>query len=428
MITPIAWVISIFEFVKLNIKKIHLSFWIIWETLRTLKNMKLFQWMRSIIKILSITSLAFNLLILVLFTDLNPFSWIYAIPGISQIGAFVYENSGESTQNFITWIAIKIKTFLLWIWSGIIDFIKSIIKAVLGEIENNPISKPEKQPMIEPDKGKYGDIQNPEVRKWLNDYKYYLIGGVVILGIGVMVYIYWDSISCCWKRGGDESPPEEPFTTSVPSFNPEIHGPGPNRTPSVDSDSSGSFNEFFKKNIFDKLSKYKNKVRDYFKPTPPNIPVFVPRGIYMENGRNMYNGLPLPRVETLPNGTEFYYDLTGDGYLKVLNNKFGESDVITILNPMNGQAISKLETTITHRISIINKARSNAIFEAPENSWSRTQIFEGIDFRPGSSTSNIPSTSSTIPEFERNGFEDVDLTPKASNTQLPFDIDNPFNT
>jgi hypothetical protein len=323
------------------------------------------------------------------------------------------------------WLVIKIKTFLLWIWSGLLDFLKSIIKAVLGEIENNPGIK---IPGEDPNEDKYKDINNPEVRKWLNDYKYYLIGGLVILGIGVMVYIYWDSITCGWKKGGDDSPAEEPFTTSIPPFNPEIHGPGPNRTPSVDSDSSGSFNEFFKKNIFDKLSKYKNKVRDYFKSTPPNIPVFVPRGIYTENGRNMYNGLPLPRVETLPNGTEFYYDLTGDGYLKVLNNNYGESEIITILNPMNGQAISKMDVSVGERISIINKARSNAIFEAPENSWSRIKLFEGIDLRAGSSSSNTPLSSNIPSGFETNGFEDIDLTPKASNTQLPFDIDNPFNT
>jgi hypothetical protein len=82
-------------------KKIHLSFWIIWETFNSLKNMKLFQWMRSIIKILSITSLIFNLIILAIFTDLNPFSWIYTIPGISPVGVFIYDAAPEKAQGFL---------------------------------------------------------------------------------------------------------------------------------------------------------------------------------------------------------------------------------------------------------------------------------------------------------------------------------------
>lgn len=310
-----------------------------------MNRLPVFQFIRKFIRILSIISLFFNLIILAIFTQFSPLSWIYTIPGISQIGAFVYDAAPEKAQGFFMWLLLKIKVFLLWIWIGLLDFIKSIIKAVLGEIENNPIHSPEKEPIIEPDKGKYGDIKNPGVRKWLNDYKYYLLGGVVILGIGAMVYIYLDSITCGWRRGGDDTPPAEPFITSYPPFEPEIHGPRPPRAPSVDSDSSGSYSEYFRKNIFDKLNQYKNKVRNYFKSEQPNIPMFVPRGLYKENGKDMYNGLQIPRVETY-NGTEFYYGLDGEGPISVLNNLYGESSTITIINPFDGKAISKLDASV----------------------------------------------------------------------------------
>ena len=132
------------------------SFRIIRETFDSLNKLPVFQLFRKIIRILSIISLLFNIIILVVFTQWNPVMFISSIPGISQLGAFMYESSPEQAQGFKNWLIIKIKTFLLWIWHSLIDFIKTIIKAVLGEIENSPNTNP----TIDPNEDKYKDIYN----------------------------------------------------------------------------------------------------------------------------------------------------------------------------------------------------------------------------------------------------------------------------
>ena len=128
-------------------------------------------------------SLLSNIIIFSIFTQFSPLLWISSFPAVSQIGSFVYENSPEKAQGFLLWITLKIKTFLFWIWSGLLDYIKWIIKAVIGEIEKDPI--PGVDPIINPDKGKYEDIYNPEYRKRVNeflyDWKYYIIGGFFLL-------------------------------------------------------------------------------------------------------------------------------------------------------------------------------------------------------------------------------------------------------
>lgn len=397
--------------------------------------------MRKLIRYLSIISLIFNLVIFSIFTQFypSPLLWISSLPGISQIGAFVYESSPEKAQSFIMWISLKIKTFLLWIWSGIIDFIKTIIKTVLGEIDNLP----NKEPVTVPDKDIYKDIYN---EKYLNklkediyDWRFWILGGFIIIGIGAAAYFYWDSISSCWKRG-DDSPPQEPFET-LP-YRSEIHGPTQMNLPSPDSSSSGnSYDRFFRSSITDKISKFRKKIKGYigFKSTSVNIAENIPRGIYQENGKDMYKGLPLPRVETLENGIEYYFardNFNNDSsyYIRCLSNDFGSSDSFTIINAFTGKTISRVPTTISERISMINSARGNAIFKAPVDSYARNPIFEGTDYSniepPISSTSTSASISASTsepvyPNLSEGGFEDVELTPR----QRPIDInlDNPFD-
>jgi hypothetical protein len=135
------------------------SFRLIRESFEYLNKLPVFRLLRNIIRNLSVVSLIFNLLILGIFTQFSPFSWIYSIPAVSQVGAFIYESSPEKTQGFILWISLKIKTFLLWIWSGIIDFVKLIIKTVWGELENSPVGD---STPINPERGNYGDIDNKE--------------------------------------------------------------------------------------------------------------------------------------------------------------------------------------------------------------------------------------------------------------------------
>jgi hypothetical protein len=113
------------------------SFRVIKESFDFLNKLPVFQILRKLIRILSVISLILNLIIFSIFSQINPILFISSIPGINQIGTFVYENSSENTQNFISWLILKIKTFLLWCWSTMLNFIKTIIKAVIGDIEKS---------------------------------------------------------------------------------------------------------------------------------------------------------------------------------------------------------------------------------------------------------------------------------------------------
>jgi hypothetical protein len=126
--TPFIWFLQMYLTVKGVIKSFFTSFRIIRESFAYLNKLPVFQLMRKMIRILSIISLNFNFIILGIFTQFSPLLWLSSIPGISQVGAFVYESSPEKAQGLILWISLKIKTFLLWIWSGILDFIKLVIK------------------------------------------------------------------------------------------------------------------------------------------------------------------------------------------------------------------------------------------------------------------------------------------------------------
>jgi|SRR5580765_1144180 len=205
--TPFIWTLQLYLSIKGIIISFFTSFRIIRESFDYLNKLPVFQLMRKFIRLLSVISLLFNLIIFGIFTQFSPLLFITSIPGISQIGAFVYESSPEKAQGFILWISIKIKTFLLWIWSGIIDFLKAIVKTVLGEIDNLPNNE-----TIVPDKGKYGDVYNDryltKIKDAFYDWRFWILGGFIIIGIGAASYIYWDSIASCWRRGDD---PDEPF-------------------------------------------------------------------------------------------------------------------------------------------------------------------------------------------------------------------------
>ncbi len=324
---------------------------------------------------------------------------------------FVYESTPDTTQNFISWIALKIKTFFYWIWNSLLDIIKRIIKAVIGELDNNPVYKPD-IPQINPDKDKYGDINNPGYLQWLgnklDEYKYYLIiSSVVIIG-GTVIYLYWDSISGCWRTR-----PDDPDTSGdLSDYNPTAPD-RPRFYPSTSSDSSNSLSEFFRKSIPDKLLRYRNKVKNFFVAKKPPILENIPRGIYLENGRNMYNGLPLPRIETLSDGTEYYFSRDRDGLIKVFSNKLEDTNTISILNSFTNKAMITEDISINERISIINSARSNAIYIAPENSYARNPIFEYIDtdFSKPDFSSTSAASSSNLPG-DIDDFEDIPLGPK----------------
>ena len=400
------------------------SFKVIKDSFDYLNKLPVFQLFRKLIRILSMLSLIFNLIIFGIFTQFSPLIWISSIPGISQIGAFVYESTPEKAQGFMTWIALKIKTFLLWIWNGLLDFIKAIIKTVLGEIENSPDVIDRKET--------YKDIYNEDYLNKLKtsfyDWRYWILGGFIIIGLGTLTYIYWDSISSCWRRGERDNG-DEPFINQ--GFTPEVHG-DENPLPSPSTSSNGSVNQFFRRNILDKVSSYKDKVKAYFKPKAAPTLTNIPRGIYQEGNRDMHNGMVLPRIETLENGTEYYINKDKDGFLQVLSNSFENSGSVDIVNPITGKTLSRMAISITERISLINNARNNAVYNSPENSFVRNPLFEGVNLM----TISTPSSSSVSSSFIDKGkaietaveLQDVDLTPRVKPSILPdYDIDDPFN-
>ena len=373
--------------------------------------------MRKLIRILSLISLIFNIIIFGIFTQFSPFLWISSIPGISQLGAFVYESSPEKAQGFITWIAIKIKTLLLWIWSGIIEFIKAIIKVVLGEIDNLPTP----EPSIDPGKGKYGDTNNDGYMSKLKDsnydWRFWILGGFIIIGVGAVIYIYWDSVSGCWKRGDDDL-----NVDSTQIHEPRLGGQLPSPDSTTSSTGGSTFSNYFRESIVDKAKSLVEKTKNLFRSNTPPLVENIPSGIYLQKGKSMWRGLPLPRVETLDSGTEFYITSDKNGLIRVLSNNIEKSDSVDILDPVTGRLVTTEYIGILDRLDLINSARSHSIFRAPENS-----IFKNPILGPTNVTTDIPrptvdstsASTSNLPTFDSSPTSsDGGITPKAKNIEL----------
>jgi hypothetical protein len=259
--SPFLWFKGIFKYIFTNFKMFISSFRIIKDAFDYLNGLYVFQFFRNMVRKLSVFSLVLNIIILCIFTDINLFSWVYTLPGLSNIGAFVYEKTPEKGQDYFNWLVLKIKTFLFWIWDGIIHFIKSIIKAVLGSIENDPDvkipSKREIQHGIDHD-------YFASLKDHFSDYKYYYIIGATVTGIiiiGVGVYTYWFSICSCWRRdpGNDDN---QPLVLNPNDITPEIHGPVSGNLPSPNSSNSNSssYSRFFRSDILSKVNNYKDKI------------------------------------------------------------------------------------------------------------------------------------------------------------------------
>src|SRR6266550_3422081 len=98
--TPIIWIIQIQNKIRSSIISFFISFRIIKESFEYLNALPVFQLLRKVIRVLSLISLFFNLIILGIFTQFSALLWISSIPGLSQIGVFVYESTSENTQGY----------------------------------------------------------------------------------------------------------------------------------------------------------------------------------------------------------------------------------------------------------------------------------------------------------------------------------------
>lgn len=289
----------------------------------------------------------------------------------------------------------------------------------MGEIDNLPI---ENKPDIVPDKGKYGDIQNDgymsKLKESIYDWRFWILGGFIIIGVGAIGYLYWDSICGCWKKGDDK--PGERFVPANPAFEREIHGVHtdknqtlPSTTSSTDSSNTDdSYSGLFRRSIVDRVGSYTNKIKIYFTCKKPPKLTLIPKGLYLENGKDMYNGMRLPRVEVLDNGTEYYLSKDTDGFIKAVNNTYAGAGTVDIINPFTNKIINRMPISISFRVAIINSARSTAVFQAPENSFTRNPIIEniGIDLSAPNIASTSNASSSSLPSLDDNS--DIPQDPK----------------
>jgi hypothetical protein len=144
----------------------------------------------------------------------------------------------------------------------------------------------------------------------------------------------------------------------------------------------------------------------------------------------MHMGLPLPRVEILDNGTEFYVNKVPEGFLRYLSNDIRSNQFIDTVDPINGLVVNRVHATINERISFINQARSSSFYKASEDSFTRNLEFGDI---PSNVEIPVPTLDSAFAnavskgkEKASEGLEDIELTPKAGPTQLPYDLEDPF--
>lgn len=175
----------------------------------------------------------------------------------------------------------------------------------------------------------------------------------------------------------------------------------------------------------------------FFRQTTSN-PIIgnYPEGIYRKDGMDMHMGLPLPRVETLPNGTEFYVNKGPDGFLRYLSNDIRSSQFIDSVDPVNGIVVNRVHATVSERMALINQARSSSFYNVSEDSFVRNLEYGDIPtnveiLAPKSSPINIPSIKGK--EKVMDNFDDIPLGPveydvgdnwsSGSRTPKPGDYD-----
>src|ERR1700688_1007728 len=74
--TPFIWILQINNYIKSSLLSFFTSFRVIKESFDYLNALPVFQLMRKIIRLLSLISLLFNLIILGIFTQFSPLIWL----------------------------------------------------------------------------------------------------------------------------------------------------------------------------------------------------------------------------------------------------------------------------------------------------------------------------------------------------------------
>jgi hypothetical protein len=118
----------------------------------------------------------------------------------------------------------------------------------------------------------------------------------------------------------------------------------------------------------------------------------------------MWNSLPLPRVESLNNGTEFYISLDKDGFIKIVNNLHENTSIVDIISPSTEMSIGKEFIGTIDRANIVQSAKDHSFFNAPENSYFRNPVLDNITLtRPIAVNTSVDSSS--LPTFDNVTFD-----------------------
>jgi hypothetical protein len=324
----------------------------------TLKKYAIIRYIQTLIIVLSYVNLFYNIILVLIYTNFNILDWFSTIPAF----IYLFEYLPENIQDFL----FNLKNKIIYLWNLFMNYYRKLLKAVLGTIEKiYPENSPgEDIPNKNPDNLDPSPNKGDETyRKWLGDYQYHLIAGAIFLNFWVYIYLYWDDISRLFSRGrdGDDTPSSE----SGPSF--ATSNPSSNRN--IESYPEGYLRQFSRAMKNKAVSLFKNnKISDY------------PTGIYLDGeGKKMWKGLPLPRVESLNNGIEYYISADNDNYIRIVNNKFGESNMVDIIDPNSNISIGRDFINHIEKLTIIKDAKSHAFFTAPEDSYIRNQLFSNIN-------------------------------------------------
>jgi len=375
---------------------------IIKENWNAIKSLTLYRYFRFILRVLSSISLLISIAMLIVFMDLNNID--LTIPALSWLFSSIFLSFPYSFQDYFISIFTIIKGFIYDIYLKVKFIILQILRNITPEnvetpkdddipsdaknveipkdvdipsdaknveegdiVENEKENINKKPDSIKPFRDKY-KTSNEDLGDKISYYNYitYIIAGVLVISSGVLIWYYWDNISSVFRRkpkgGGDPTTPgNESITDSLPS-DASMNHPDP------------TYYRYFRnpfrstKDIFNKWRAKEQAKRE--------LENYIPKGISLEKGKAMWNGLPLPRTEYLEDGTEYYITLDQDKFIRIYDNRI-ESSVVDIINPVSGKSIGRQFVSASDKLEINSRLKDiKSYFRAPEDSYIRNPLID----------------------------------------------------
>jgi hypothetical protein len=148
--------------------------------------------------------------------ELNIVNWT---PNFSKY----IENLNYLPNGFKNWIIDIWNKIYYWIklfWGWLTDYLSYICNRIIEILKGTPAT-PVKGPIIDPSKGKYGDIYNKEyiesLVQTLDEYKFYILITIGVVAFGILTYTYWDSIKNIGFKRGNEGGDDLDLDPIIPS-------------------------------------------------------------------------------------------------------------------------------------------------------------------------------------------------------------------